>query len=193
MFYVSGKWYVAPIELNGTILVPFFIIAFLVIIGFQIKNQKINWIKDFIIILFLSYLWVLIDVTLFLIPLFSPESQPYQLGLGKQIFINLQFNILTNYLPLQLIGNLLLLAPFSFFTAIFSYKFSDFKYNILLMFLSSLSIETMQLAFSFFYLGNRTFDINDLLLNTIGSVIGYVFYKFVNVFFRSNIESLRER
>ncbi len=40
----------------------------------------------------------------------------------------------------------------------------------------SLAIECTQLIMSFFYFGNRIFDVNDLLFNTIGGAMGYLLY-----------------
>ncbi|WEV37911.1 VanZ family protein [Lactobacillus sp. ESL0677] len=45
-------------------------------------------------------------------------------------------------------------------------------------------MESTQLTLSFFYLGNRIFDINDLLLNTLGSLLGFAFFKLCNKIFK---------
>lgn len=186
MVLVDNKWYVASVELNGLILIPFFLILFLIIIFKQFKSKTINWKKDTILLLFLIYLWVLMDLTLFPIPIFSPGTKPLTFGFGKQTFINLQLNVIGSYMPNQLIGNLLLLAPFSFFAAIYSKKFIKLANNLSLMFFISLTIECLQLIMSFFYLGNRTFDINDLLLNTLGSLIGLGCFKLLNRILNKN-------
>ncbi|EEJ71602.1 VanZ family protein [Lactobacillus ultunensis] len=191
MVLISGKWYVAPLDLNGGVMLPFFIIIFLVMLFKQIKNKNIYWKKLLINILYLIYLWLLLDITLFPIFLFPHNMTPYTFGLGRQVFINLQFNALQDYLPLQVIGNILLLAPLSFFMAVFKQKYTYFWNNLFLMFLCTLSIETAQLIMSFFYLGNRTFDVNDLLLNTTGSILGFIFFKLTDHFFSKEILEVR--
>lgn len=191
MVYISGKWYVAPMEINGTMLLPIFLIIFIIIVIRQFKSQKRNWKRVLLSGLFLIYLWVLLDVTIFPIPLFLDNSLPAKLKFGKQLFINLRFNILENYMPLQLIGNIVLLAPLSFFAAVFKDKYSRLWHNLWLMFLSSLLIESVQLILSFFYLENRIFDVNDLLLNTLGALIGFVFFKLINLFFKQQVEDVR--
>ncbi|WEV43158.1 VanZ family protein [Lactobacillus sp. ESL0684] len=191
MVVISGKWYVAPVELNGTILIPIFLFILFISIAKQLKNKNFSWKRSFLIIIFLIYFWVLLDVTLFPIPLFSQSSVPYKLGFGKQVFINLKLSVLQTYMLLQLIGNLILLVPLSFFVAIFKEKYERILPNIGLMFLSSLSIESLQLLLSYFYLGNRTFDVNDLLLNTLGSILGFVAFKLLNLMFKPEIEDVR--
>lgn len=37
---------------------------------------------------------------------------------------------------------------------------------------------------SFFYLGNRTFDVNDLILNIVGYLIGFGLYKISKSIFK---------
>lgn len=191
MVLISGKWYTAPLDLNGGVIIPVFIVIFLIMLYKQIKNRRFNWKRLLINILYLTYLWFLLDITLFPIFLFSHHSAPYTLGFGKQLFVNLQFNVLENYLPLQIIGNILLLAPLSFFMAVFKQKYSHFWNNLLLMFLCTLSIESIQLIMSFFYLGNRIFDVNDLLSNTLGSILGFGFFKLINHFFPKEITKIR--
>ncbi|MDF7672220.1 VanZ family protein [Lactobacillus sp. ESL0701] len=191
MVDISGKCYVAPIEINGTMLLPIFLIIFIIIVIRQFKSQKRNWKRILLSGLFLIYLWVLLDVTIFPIPLFLDNSLPAKLKFGKQLFINLRFNILKNYMPLQLIGNIVLLAPLSFFVAVFKEKYAKLGHNLWLMFLSSLLIESVQLILSFFYLGNRIFDVNDLLLNTLGALIGFGFFKLINLFFKQQVEDIR--
>ena len=58
------------------------------------------------------------------------------------------------------------------------------------MFFCSLGIETIQLIMSFFYLGNRVFDVNDLFFNTIGSIFGFVFFKLVIFFIKKRTSNL---
>ncbi|WEV51837.1 VanZ family protein [Lactobacillus sp. ESL0731] len=183
MVNISGKWYVAPIEINGTMLLPIFLFVFIFIAIRQFKNKQFKLVKILLIGSLLIYLWMLIDVTIFPIPLFLNGSLPIE-KYGKQLFINLRFDVLGTYLPLQLIGNIILLAPLSFFVAMLNDKYAKLWNNLGLMFLSSLLIESTQLTLSFFYLGNRIFDVNDLLLNTLGSMLGFVFFKFCNKIFK---------
>ncbi|MGP2465867.1 VanZ family protein [Lactiplantibacillus plantarum] len=53
--------------------------------------------------------------------------------------------------------------------------------------LTTIGIEMTQLIMAFFYLGSRTFDINDLILNLLGYLLGFCIYKVIKPIF--NIES----
>lgn len=192
MMLINNKWYVAPIQLNSSFLLPIILILFLLPIIKQVRAKKIKWKKDIIYGLFLIYIWILLYITLFPIPLFGSGAKVYTLGFGKQLFINTKISILSSYMPIQLIGNILLLAPLSFFAAVFSSRFAKLGSIFLLVFCSSLTIESLQLILSFFYLGNRTFDVNDLILNSMGTLVGWAFFKFLNIFFNQEITVIRQ-
>lgn len=71
----------------------------------------------------------------------------------------------------NVIGNILLFLPYGFFV---SYYF-EVKKKRIIFFLScflSLSIEFIQLQIG------RVFDVDDILLNVIGSMLGYLIYSF---------------
>lgn len=192
MVLIDGKWQVAPIQLNGLILVPIMVILFLIPVINQAIKKQINWKKNIIWGLFLIYIWFLLTLTIFPIPIFDKTSEVYKMGFGKQIFINCKLSVLETYMPLQLIGNIVLFAPLSFFAAIYNSKFAKWYINIFIVFLGSLTIETLQLIMSYFYLGNRIFDVNDLLLNTLGGLLGLVFFKLLNAFFRKEISIVQD-
>lgn len=74
----------------------------------------------------------------------------------------------------QCIGNILLFVPYGFFTAILSWKQKHKKKTVFIIcFLTSLSIEILQGVFNsalgYCY---RSVDVDDLLLNLLGGVIG---------------------
>ncbi|WP_369347171.1 VanZ family protein [Amylolactobacillus amylophilus] len=52
-------------------------------------------------------------------------------------------------------------------------KSRSFKYSILLVLFSTVAIEIIQLVMNYFYLGNRIFDIGDVILNTTGGLLGF--------------------
>ncbi|MBP2057360.1 glycopeptide antibiotics resistance protein [Lactobacillus colini] len=177
MILIDSKWYIAPIELNGLILTPIIVVLAIIPLIKQLFRKQIHLKRELIWIIFLIYVWLLVDVTLFPIALFGQGSEIYKLGFGKQLFINLKLDVLKNYLPLQLIGNVLLFAPLSLFGAIYNSKFAKWHNNFLLVFSGSLIIEVTQLIMNYFYLGNRVFDINDLVLNSFGGLLGLLIFK----------------
>lgn len=63
-----------------------------------------------------------------------------------------------------------------YFPVLFNIK--SVKKVALYTFLCSLIIESYQVVFSFFgFVYNRTFNVDDLLVNTLGGIAGYAFYK----------------
>lgn len=74
-------------------------------------------------------------------------------------------------------GNAVLLLPLGVLIPALWSKYNSMIKITLIAFCLSLSIETIQLASC--YIGNagRAFDIDDILLNTVGASLGFVFYK----------------
>ena len=52
----------------------------------------------------------------------------------------------------------------------------------------SVAIELLQLFFSYIGLGFRSLDIDDLILNTFGTVIGYIIYDKILVRYNSHLQ-----
>jgi len=69
--------------------------------------------------------------------------------------------------------NILLFVPIGFFLPILWRKFEKRRFTIIYGFLLSLSIEIIQL------LGHRITDIDDLLMNTMGTILGFYLYVLV--------------
>lgn len=81
----------------------------------------------------------------------------------------LSFNVNTfKAFVLNIIGNVMIFAPIGMF-APYLFK-TDFKHTVLLGFLISLTIEGGQLPLP------RYSDVDDLILNTTGAVVGYGIY-----------------
>jgi glycopeptide antibiotics resistance protein len=74
-------------------------------------------------------------------------------------------------------GNAMLMFPLGVIIPALWNKYNSMIKITLVAFCLSLSIEIIQLASG--YIGNigRAFDIDDILLNTVGASIGFVFYK----------------
>ena len=73
----------------------------------------------------------------------------------------------------NILGNVLLFLPFGFFVGYFI-KVKKVSVMLLLTFIVSLSIETMQLSIG------RVFDVDDVILNVLGGLIGFILYKVLN-------------
>lgn len=87
------------------------------------------------------------------------------------------------YSKIQIVGNILVLMPLSFIGGFIFQKMRKLSNAVITCFLVSLLIEVTQLIMNYFYLGNRVFDTGDLLLNTLGGLIGYFLMKLMFNFF----------
>lgn len=76
----------------------------------------------------------------------------------------------------NILGNIFAFAPFGFLLPLLNRNYRKFYLITLLSLLFSLSVETIQLIFRV-----GIFDVDDLFLNTLGGVSGYIFYKFVHL------------
>jgi glycopeptide antibiotics resistance protein len=72
----------------------------------------------------------------------------------------------------QVVGNLVMLLPLGIYIPLLFPKFSGYLKVFIVCLLVSISIELMQLITSV-----RSTDIDDVILNTSGAIIGYVLYK----------------
>ncbi|WP_054957898.1 VanZ family protein [Paenibacillus dakarensis] len=155
------------------------------------KSTVTNRIEQFISFFLVLYLYVLHSlVTSVYIPYYF--TQKYlgnhfvhvdQINLipFKTIFSDL-FVIAVPVTILQTLGNLLLLSPLAF--ALLSLGVIGKKYKVILVtFLTSLFIEIFQFfvnysvsGYEYGYEGPHAVDIDDLILNTTGGVIGVLFF-----------------
>lgn len=83
------------------------------------------------------------------------------------------------YFVLNFVMNIVAFIPFGFFLPFLSYSAArkKFTYVIFCAFGFTLTIEFTQLI-----LRVGTFDVDDILLNTIGGLIGFILYEFAQLF-----------
>lgn len=147
------------------------------------KRSKI--MKITFLVFFIIYIFLLIDLVLF-------EKNYGRTGLSAnydnfEYYIKNSFNIvpfvtIARYSPkytslsvfsLNIIGNLIALMPLLFFLNIFLKNKLKFQEACLVGVLASLSIEVAQLITL-----SGSFDIDDIILNTLGIVIAYFVFNF---------------
>ena len=87
----------------------------------------------------------------------------------------------------NLAGNILIFIPFGFFMPVACIHRNIFATTIE-AFMLSLAIEVIQLITKV-----GCFDVDDLLLNTLGGVIGYIIFLISNVIRRNYVEKRRKR
>lgn len=84
-----------------------------------------------------------------------------------------------SYVIVNILGNILIFLPIGFLIPLLWKKFKKWYITVLFGFIFSFFIETMQL-FTI-----RGTDIDDLFLNTLGTVIGYILYIIINKLFNN--------
>lgn len=167
------------------------IIPYLIFVGLELKRKKS--LKTILInILFFFYMISLINVTLMPLPIgiYFDETRALYDDLSNNF---IPFHTMINFfqdersyiIKTQIGGNIALFLPFGFLVPLLKKKKGN-VWNILgIGFLCSLGIETLQFLIStltgYTY---KVFDVDDLILNTLGSVIGYGLFK-IFVFFKA--------
>ena len=138
------------------------------------RNQKLGWV------LFILYLIALIYLMFFAESLGrtgnAQAEYAYNLELFKEIkrFYIYREQLGWKAVVLNLGGNVVGFMPFGFILPIVSRRGRRWYNTFLLGFFLSFCIEITQLVFKV-----GSFDVDDLLLNTIGGILGFLCYKTV--------------
>ena len=91
----------------------------------------------------------------------------------------------------QFFGNIAIFVPAGLLMPFIFKKTQRFLWAVLGGFLFTLCIETLQLILVLASMSYRKFDVDDLILNTLGAVIGYIIYRII--FHRQNTGSINSR
>lgn len=143
------------------------------------SSRKVKVLRAFGKVLFVLYVGFLIYF-LFVAEWYGrtevSESYRYNLELFKEIrrFITYREQLGTFAVFANLFGNILIFVPYGFFISMASRTRGFFKTFFCSMGLS-LCVEVVQL---FTRVGS--FDVDDILLNTIGGVLGYILFGICN-------------
>ena len=151
------------------------------------KRQKLGWV------LFLLYL-ALLSYLMFFSEDFgrtNPDrGYAYNLVPFKEIsrFVTYYDILGMEALIINLVGNVAAFMPFGFFMPVVSRRSRGPVRIILLGFGFSLMLETIQLVFRV-----GSFDVDDILLNTIGGMLGYIVFMICNLIRRKCYVRKRKR
>ncbi|MDO5003048.1 MAG: VanZ family protein [bacterium] len=147
---------------------PMVIISIVIIVSLRItylikNHQKLVLYKELLMLSFIIYILCLFQIVTFQDAVtwssnnFVPFKEMFRYQIGSRLFIK------------NVLGNIILFLPFGFFTA----YYLDIKKPyliIILTLIASTSIEFVQMSIG------RVFDIDDIMLNTIGGIVGlYLF------------------
>lgn len=132
-------------------------------IGYLIKNKAdFCFYKELFTLVFILYVMCLFEVVTlqdnnYGLSNFIPFKEIFRYQIGSRLFIK------------NIVGNILLFLPYGYFA---SYYLNNKKVwpTALLTIIVSFTIETVQLKIG------RTFDVDDIILNTCGGIIGGFIY-----------------
>lgn len=168
--------------------------AFPFILGFRFlranKAVKISFFHESAVVLFTLFLVALYSQAVFSHLEFSIENFsrinliPFKVLLETYREVFLHENI--SYFVINFFGNVIIFMPIGIFVPLL-YNNITFKKTAFVGFLISLSIEICQLPL------DRATDIDDLWLNTLGAVFGYLVYKFTEKIFSKQLSNFKER
>ena len=136
----------------------------------------IGWILLYIYILLLSYF-------LFFSERYGRDlvTQQYNLQLFKEIkrFIRYRGQIGLEGFIVNIFGNIIAFMPYGFLLPLLNKAYRRFYIILILCVLFSLAVETAQLL-----LKVGVFDIDDILLNSFGGILGYLIFCIVHSIYR---------
>ncbi|WLF69246.1 VanZ family protein [Clostridium septicum] len=163
------------------------------------SGEKISVGKEIITNIFVIYCLLLIGVTLFPIEIMFGDGlselrsiYTFKQRLGINIIplrdyiygiIRLRDSDIGYFFFIRsIVGNIILLVPFIGYLLMYKKKLRTAKNVIVTSLLISFSIEILQLIENITYLSGmsvRTVNIDDLILNTLGGILAYYFFKFI--------------
>ncbi len=146
------------------IIIIITVIACSLRLAYLVKNNiKFCFYKELFSLLFILYVMCLFEVVTlqdnnYGLSNIIPFKEIFRYTIGSRLFIK------------NIIGNILLFLPYGYFAAYYLNSRKIFPIAIL-TFIVSLTIEIVQLNIG------RTFDIDDVILNTCGGILGLFIYK----------------
>ena len=165
------------------IAIPFAAGSVLVVVGWilfrlaaYIKKKEISWKFETVQLLFLVNLLVIYRITFHPFAKVDGQVQPliFETATAWPFRMNLiPFVNLTDYptkgeILRNVIGNCTMFIPTGIVTPLIYKRLNSFGKTMLTGFLLSLTIELIQLPFAV-----RCSDVDDLILNTLGCIVGY--------------------
>ena len=163
-------------------MITLFLIVLITIRTVYLKtnNKPVVLYKELISLCFVIYALLLFElVTNTDFNSYSNNFVPF-----KEIF---RYSLTSKLFYRNVIGNVMLFLPFGYFVSYYC-NMSKFYYNLLIVFITSFGIETIQSMIG------RSFDVDDIMLNLLGGYLGYILYilskkalKYYSVKIKNNI------
>lgn len=131
-----------------------------------VEKKSFVFYKEVFVLLFIIYIMSLFHTVTFQdvnwsSSNFIPFKEMFRYRFGSRLFLR------------NVVGNVLMFLPYGFFLHYFIRKSSD-KLAFLLITILSFTIEFTQLCIG------RVFDVDDIILNILGGMIGFYFFYYLN-------------
>ncbi len=165
---------------------PMLVIFLVVIVAIRVtyilvNHEKFVFYKEFLNLIFVVY-------ALLLFQLLTSTEMNTNSGLNIVPFTEIfRYEIGSKLFIRNVIGNILIFVPFGYFVSGYV-KASKVSHILFISVITSLTVELVQLQIG------RSFDIDDILLNVVGSIIGFLLFigltaikKHLPRFFRSDV------
>jgi glycopeptide antibiotics resistance protein len=140
------------------------------------NHDKINVFNDFKMLIYVIYLFVLFQlVTTVDFKSYSNNFIPF-----KEM---LRYDITSKLFIRNVIGNIVIFIPFGYLisdTIYMNTKHKNIIIVLIFVLLTSLGIETTQM-----YIG-RSFDVDDIILNFAGGLVGYISFLIIKKLFKED-------
>lgn len=143
-----------------------FIISLIRVLYLKKNNKKFILYKELLSLIFVIYLLLLFELVTYK----EIEYRSINLIPFKEIF---RYSLNSSGFYKQVLGNILLFIPLGYFI---SYYIKNVKTGTIIFssILISIVIETVQ------YFIGRCFDIDDIILNSVGGLIGFLVFAFLS-------------
>ncbi len=147
----------------------------------RVNHEKFIFYKEFMNLIFIVYAMLLFQ-------LLTDTELNTTSGVNLVPFTEImRYKVGTHAFYMNVVGNILIFLPFGYFVSSYV-KASKISHILFISLLTSFTIEFIQ-----HYIG-RSFDIDDILLNVVGSILGFLLYIAINAiekhlprFFRSTL------
>ncbi len=151
------------------------------ITSIKVKNEKFVFYREFMNLIFIIYAMLLFQ-------LLTDTELNTSSGINLVPFTEImRYKMGTDAFKLNVIGNILIFLPFGYFVSNYV-KANKISHILIISVITSFTVEFVQ-----HYIG-RSFDIDDILLNVVGSILGFLLYIALNAiekhlprFFRSEM------
>lgn len=166
------------IELWPMLALFLIVLITLRLVYLKVNHKRFVLYKELLSLSFIIYILLLFElVTSTDFESYSNNFIPF-----KEMF---RYSLTSKLFYRNVIGNILLFVPFGYFVSYYC-KLPSVKYNLLITIITSTSIETIQSAIG------RSFDIDDIILNIVGGIIGFLLYTALNAI-RNNMPKFLRR